>query len=181
MKVLSPTDMVVDILKEHGNWVESPHLLREVKKKREVSDRQVFRYLEKALEEGKIRKVKLSENEVLYGLTDWAFPEVSSKKKEETLTLEDAFKYQCFKKLEEIGRISDEGNPILALNRLSRLVNMLPSQQKEKLSPRVRQSYDLLGKVKGIDYYTRLRAKLDRAYVLVELLIERISTVLHES
>ena len=177
---MSVTDMVADILKKQGEWMESSRLLIEVMEKRNVSDRQAYRDIEEVLEDGKIRKVKLG-GDVLYGLPNWAFPDTSSKRQEEALTLQDAFKYQCFKKLDAAGELSDEGNPRLALNRLSRLINTLPPQQREKLSPARDQAFDILAKTRGVDWYTTQRAKLRRAYPLVEALIKEISTVLHES
>lgn len=180
MKFMSPTDIVVDILKKHAEWMESSLLLGEVMKERDVSDRQAYRDILAACEEGRVRKVELPDDRV-YGLSNWPFPTITSKKQSETLTFQDAFLYRCFKKLDEIGKLSDEGNPGLALKRLNRFVNMLPTQPKEKLVPSVRQAYVKLAKTKNVDFFTTQVAKLRCARGLVEDLIDEISTVLHES
>jgi len=141
LKILSVTDIVAGILEKHEKWVETSALVKMIAKERNVSERQAYRDLKKTWGAKKIRKNELPDGVVLNGLSDWPFPDVSSGEQKETLTLQDAFKYQCFKKLDAAGKLSDGGNPILALNRLSRLVNMLPPHQREKSFSGTRSSF----------------------------------------
>lgn len=122
--------MVVDILKKHGDWVETSVLVRDIRKGRQVSERQAFRDIEKALETGKIRKLKLGAD-IVYGLVDWSFPDASSKRKEEALTFLDAFKYRCFRDVDVIRKeqLHDSARAMVLARSL--IMKLPPSEKKE--------------------------------------------------
>lgn len=177
---MSPTDIVVDILKKHSEWMESSLLLEEVMKKRGVSDRQAYRDIKGACEEGKVRKVELPDDTV-YGLSNWPFPTITSKKQSETLTFIEAFKYRVFKNLGQIANENIEGDSLKAWQYVKHQIKMLPKQQKKILEPLVKEGDVILTKTKGVDFFTTGIARIRVAKVLVEEMIDEISTVLHES
>lgn len=180
MKILSSTDIVVDILKKHGEWMESSLFLEEVMKKRNVSDRQAYRDIKGACEADKVRKVELPDDTV-YGLSNWPFPTITSKKQSETLTFKEAFKYRVFKNLGQISNENIEGNSLKAWQYVKHQTKMLPKQQKKTLTPLMKKGDVVLAKTKGVDFYTTEIARRRVAKVLVEEMIDEISTVLHES
>jgi len=177
---MSVVDMIVDILEKRGDWMESSRLVREVLKKRDVTDRQAYRYLEKALDAEKIRKIKLG-SDVVYGLPDWDFPDASSKRQEEALTFQDAFKYRCLKNLEKISNENVDGDRLRARRYLKHQVEMLPQRLREKLRPLIRKQDIILANTKGHDIFTTKIIKNRVAYRLNKELIGEISKLLHES
>jgi len=200
---MSPTDIVIDILKKQGEWMESSLLLGEVMKERNVSDRQAYRDIKGVCDDGKVRKVELPDDTV-YGLSNWPFPTVSlPRQKKETLTFQDAIKYRWFKNLEQITSENIEGNSEKAYSRLFHLKAMLPQDLKKRLNPYFEQAekeldkyhmkpilphltkrmnpyFKELGKYQAVDYPT-LVAKHDAMFELVQYLVDKVSTVLHES
>jgi len=182
---MSASDMVTEILKKHGEWAETPTLVRLIKKEREVSPRQAYRDIKKAWGEEKIRKVKLPDGDVLYGLKNWPFPSVSMEKQPETLTFKDAFKYRYFKNMAAIASEKIDGDPFRAYVYMRHLIKMLPESYKQKLMPLVAECERELAKVDDahlfllMDNYQKMRWKQKRARPLVELLIDKVSTLLH--
>lgn len=145
-------------------------------KKREISDRQAFKYIEKAMEDGKLSKIKLG-SDVLYGLPNWAFPDTSSKRQEEALTFQDAFKYRCFKRLEYLSNLSLH-KPENTLLLLGNLIAMLPTPQREKLEPIYQAASKAVAKIQKEDAWGEMQYKIRD---IVRQLIGEVSKVLHES
>lgn len=63
---------VVDILKIHGNWVESSKFVELISKKLRISERQAYRLIKK---DKQILKLVLYDRTVLYGLAEFGLPQ----------------------------------------------------------------------------------------------------------
>lgn len=174
------TDIVVEILKKHGEWIETSPLVKLVAKERNVSQRQAYRDIKKAWEDRKVRKIKLPDGYILNGLPNWPFSGTSVERQKESLRPHEAFVYRCFKNLEEISNEKNDGDPLRAYAYIHDLIKMLPQSYKQKLKPKLAKSDKRLSQTRGVDlYWTRVnRRKVAR--VLVEDLIDEISTLLHE-
>lgn len=173
---MSVADIVVDILKKHVDWMETSALVRDIRKERQVSERQAFRDIKKALDAGRIRKLKL-DNDTLYGLPDWDFPDASSKRQEEALTFQDAFKYRCFRRLQEISNLSIH-KPSNAFLLLENLIAMLSPSKREKLETKYQAAKR---RILELQKYGGVYLEKDKIRSVVRWLMGEISRVLHES
>jgi hypothetical protein len=64
-----------DILKKHGEWIESNEFVRIIKKEQQITDRQAYRKIKQAWKNKEIQKTVLQDRRVLYGLREWPFDE----------------------------------------------------------------------------------------------------------
>jgi hypothetical protein len=172
---MSVSDIVVDILERHGDWVETSVILRDIQKELEISERHAFRYLQKAREERKIIRLKMG-GDILYGLPSWALPGTSSKTQEDVLTFEDAFKYRCFKRIEEISNDNAEKDSMVAWLKMRSLIMSLPPTLKEKIKPHF---------IKAEKSFLKRRRELEPSHILVgapevDYLIDKVSSLLHQ-
>jgi len=183
MGVLSSSDIVVEILRKLGKWGESADLVASIKQERKVSNRQAYRDLKAAWKNEKVRKIRLPEGIVLYGLPNWPFPKSSAEKpRKETLTFQDAFLYRCFKQLEEVGKLSIS-KPTTAFLRLGNLIAMLRPPEREKVEPSYKavhkgivylQEEGMARSIHPVETDNKIRA-------LVRHLVGEVAKVLHES
>lgn len=183
-------NIVVDILERRSEWLDTKALLTEVIKERKVSERQAYRYILGALKRDIIRKVEFPDRLFLYGLPDWGFP-ITSEKKKEALSFQDAFKYRGFKRLEEISDLWAKGHHgdgqllAIAYRKIKALVQTFPPERNEALKQKVKEADSAITILAKSDVFVtnlaRERELVRLTDILVEWLIGEVSKVLHES
>jgi hypothetical protein len=67
---------VADILKMHGDWIESNKFIELVHEKLKISDRQAYRLIKK---DKQILRLTLQDRTVLYGLAEFGLPKIAEK------------------------------------------------------------------------------------------------------
>jgi len=73
---------VADILKMHGDWIESNKFIELVREKLKISDRQAYRLIKK---DKQILRLTLQDRTVLYGLAEFGLPKFEEKPSTEKL------------------------------------------------------------------------------------------------
>jgi hypothetical protein len=190
-----PNMTVADILKIHGDWIESKQLVFLITQKMEIDERQAYRKIKDAFKNNEIKKAQLPDRSVLYGLPK--FGPLSSEKTSKlssvrTLNFNDAFLYNSFRKLDKISSAADGQHPEGAFRELMFFIATLPKELKEKIKPLQDQAIEAVkekGKGRWEPQYG-LAALLDRdnpndefltaCYHEVLKLVGEISSLLHE-
>jgi len=168
------TMSVVDILRKHGKWIETKKFVNVVAEQLSISDRHAYRKIKQAWKDKQIKKQVLPDRSVLCGLPE--FGPISKKKA--TLNFQDAFFYDCFKKLEEINDMAAYGpdkilipQPEVALTNLKYLIARLPKEIKDKLEA---------DEKKALEYVAKSKDQYQASFKAVKFLTDKVSTLLHE-
>lgn len=130
---------VAEILKIHGRWIETTGLAALVADKLRITERHAYNKIKKAWENKEILKVELpNRSGVLCGLAEFGplpfKPSLEEKAQVKTLNFQDAFFYDCFKKLEKIGDLNTR-NSRQAMLQVRSLLMRLPEELREELMP----------------------------------------------
>lgn len=170
---------VADILRQIGKPTQASKLVKKIADELRISERQAYRDIKKAAKYKEIRKVTLPDRSVLCLLPEWTLP---TKQPKRTLNFEDAFKYYCLKRLDEIGRLSIL-KPVNAFLELRNVIAMFPPTQRIKLEPVFKTTYKTVAEIQKkmlspnispSDMQSKIRA-------IVKYLIGEVSKVLHET
>jgi hypothetical protein len=171
---------VAEILKMHGkDWIKSEDFVNLVSGKLKISERQAYNKIKEAWKKREILKSTLPDRTVIYGLPEFGHPSRYTKMDNvKTLDFKDAFFYQCFKKLEEISDMAVHGvigipEPEKALGKLRFLIARLPKPLKDKIKPKEKELLERLAQTSESEYE-------NECYHIVRMLIDEISTLLHE-
>ena len=74
---------VTDILQKNDKWMQSEDIVEATAKEFNISTRQAYRTIEKAVKNNEIRKMVLSDRSTHYGLPNWTLTTLSKNKKEQ--------------------------------------------------------------------------------------------------
>lgn len=170
---------VAEILKIKGKWLEASEYASLIAGKLKLTERQAYNRIKKACGRNEIKRVMLPDRSVLYGLAEFGAPS-GEKQIPETLNFEQGFRFRCFRNLERISDLNVEKNNLQAYQYLKHLKAMLPQPVKDKLNPYFKEADKVINNTKGLDFYTTLLARQRVADNVVQSLIDKISTLLHE-
>jgi len=124
---------VADILKIHGKWIKSEDFKQFVSQKLNIKERQAYRKIKKAAENGEILKVTLPNRTVIYGLTEFGEPKIEEKQAETVKPFEQTLKEWFLKQLEEVIELNSDVFYDLAFRKALNLYAVLPEQARTKI------------------------------------------------
>ena len=167
-------------MKIKGKWIEASEYALLIATKLNLTQRQAYNRIKKACGKNEIKRIPLPDRTVLYGLAEFGSPS-GGKHIPETLNFEQAFRFRCFKNLEKITNTNIEGNHSEAYRYLKHLKAMLPQPLKDKLNPYFKAADDEIKNTKTSGFYTTLLKRRRVTDFTVQFLIDKISTLLHET
>jgi hypothetical protein len=175
---------VAEILKMHGEWIESEDFVKLVSQKLGITPRQAYNKIKEATEKGEILRVPLSNRRVIYGL-----PEFGEPKQGDKLIGEEFFKLRKSRveflreKIREVEDLHRKGNTSEAYVVVRRILQLLDSPYKEKLTQALIQHNEAyekeLEKWKVYDSYMRKVRENQFLHGRIYLLIECLYSILH--
>jgi hypothetical protein len=124
---------VTDILKIHGKWIKSEDFKQFVSQKLNIKERQAYRKIKKAAENGEILKVTLPNRTVIYGLAEFGEPKIEEKQAETVKPFEQTLKEWFLKKLEEVIELNSDVFSDFAFRKALNLYAVLPEQARSKI------------------------------------------------
>jgi hypothetical protein len=192
-----PNMTVADILKIHGKYVESKQFVSLVAEKMSIDERQAYRKIKESFQNNEIKKFQLPDRSVLYGLAEFGplssekVPKVASAR---TVNFNDAFLFDCFKKIDKISMNAHDQSPIQVFRELMFLIATFPKELKDKIKPLQDQAIGVVtanGKRQWEPKYKQFQLFEDRLedpdfelkavyYPQVLWLIDNVSSILHE-
>jgi hypothetical protein len=189
-----PNMSVADIIKIHGKCVESKEFIKSVSQKMGIGEREAYRKIKDAVNNGDLKKYQLPDRGVLYGLPEY-WPDLSKKKSKASkaipLGFDNAFYYETFKKIDKVNN-KVEFAPDEALRELLFLIATLPKEIKLEIKPlqdRVIDAVRAKGRGKWEPSFGLLRsmarddpdqAFLTECYHQVFFLVNELTSILHK-
>jgi len=175
---------VADILKIHGNWIKAEEFVDLVSQKLNIKERQAYRKIKEAVENHEISKETLKDRTVIYGLPEFGKPkQVNKLIREEFFKLRKSRVEFLREKIREVEDLHRKGNTSEAYVVVRRILQLLDSPYKEKLTQALIQHNEAyekeLEKWKVYDSYMRKVRENQFLHGRIYLLIECLYSILH--